>query len=180
MWNPLILQPHHKKNCMCTLLTLKTHPWAAAHCKASAERCHSPGMDQNQTLLPTQPCMQGARVEACSTEIQTQFTSFLRCLVTEGTWSATLGSQDSPVFQWGQHGGLEKDKDLFDSLLNPQQLSNGWLNNCGVLLGIVSNHMLLTSKKFKSVICRVEQKWDHEFGSELAEQKPLSGSLSCN
>lgn len=35
----------------------------------------------------------------------------------------------SPVFQVGQHGELEKDKDLFDSLLNYEQLSNGWLSN---------------------------------------------------
>lgn len=35
----------------------------------------------------------------------------------------------SPVFQGGQHGELEKDKDLFDSLLNYEQLSNGWLSN---------------------------------------------------
>lgn len=47
--------------------------------------CHSPGMDQNQTLLSMQPWMQGARVEACNTEIQTQLISFLWYLVTEGT-----------------------------------------------------------------------------------------------
>lgn len=142
MWNPLILQPHHKKNRMFTLLALRIYPWAAAHCKASVtstEGCHSPGMDQNPTLLSTQPWMQGACVEACNTEIQTLFTSFLWYLVTEGTWSTTLCNQGSPVFQWGQHGEQEENKDLTACWIKNSWAMGGWVTG-GVLLGTVSNH----------------------------------------
>lgn len=133
MWNPLVLQPHHRKNHKCTLLALKTYPWVATHCKASVtstEECDSPGMDQNQTLLSAWPWMQGAYVWRNATlEIQTQFTSFLWCLVLGGSWSTTLCSQGSPVFHWGQHGELKIDKGLFDSLLNHEPLSNRWLSS---------------------------------------------------
>lgn len=194
MWNPLILQPHHDKHRISILLALQTYPWVTSHCKISvmsSEECHNPDMGQNQILHPTWPQIQGARVWGHAT-LRSKFNPPLFSLVLSNRLRFGV-PRVNHVLQTGlpcisvrttRDANTEIWKKMREICLTVYWIMNSWVTGGwvtdGVLLGVVSSHVLLRRKEqFKPVILGMELKWDHEFGSEFAGQKPQSNSLSC-